>query len=231
MEPSAEAATLSPMAATGPPTRDRLLAAALRLFATKGYAETSVGEIEAAAGLAPRRGTLYHYFPNKAALLVAAVEAQAAELDQLNELVQLLPLGDLRADLTLLARWTLLQLDTHRDLHRLLQREADRFPELLTAVRERLVWPAHHHAIALTRVLLGPYGLLDEEAPGVATIALGALLSYRTDQWMFTTAPGGIDDDQLIEAWVSVWCRMADSLARERVERHSDHDSDHDSPA
>src|ERR1700755_2526115 len=53
--------------------RDRLLAAALRLFAAKGYAATSVADIQRASGLAPGSGALYKHFGSKRELLEAAV--------------------------------------------------------------------------------------------------------------------------------------------------------------
>src|SRR5690348_7783062 len=54
------------------PTKQRLLEAGVRLFAANGFRETTVGEIEAAAGLEPRRGALYRHFESKEALLDAA---------------------------------------------------------------------------------------------------------------------------------------------------------------
>ncbi|WP_264990695.1 TetR/AcrR family transcriptional regulator, partial [Mycobacterium kiyosense] len=54
--------------------RDRLLAEALKLFAAKGYAATSVADIQRAAGLAPGSGALYKHFGSKRELLEAAVE-------------------------------------------------------------------------------------------------------------------------------------------------------------
>jgi len=56
--------------------RARLLAAARRLFAEKGYAGTSTPEIVAAADAT--RGALYHHFSDKQALFRAVVEDEAA---------------------------------------------------------------------------------------------------------------------------------------------------------
>jgi AcrR family transcriptional regulator len=56
-----------------PEVRGRIEAAALRCFAERGYAGTSMAEIAAAAGTAP--GNVYRYFPSKEQLLAAAVPA------------------------------------------------------------------------------------------------------------------------------------------------------------
>ncbi|MDB6111562.1 MAG: transcriptional regulator, TetR family [Pedosphaera sp.] len=52
-------------------TQQQILAAALRLFASRGYAGTSVQDIVAAARVT--KPTLYYYFANKAALYQALV--------------------------------------------------------------------------------------------------------------------------------------------------------------
>ena len=56
-----------------PTTRDRLVAAALRLFAEKGYAATSIADVLREAGA--NSGSLYHFFPGKQDLLVAVLDA------------------------------------------------------------------------------------------------------------------------------------------------------------
>jgi TetR/AcrR family transcriptional repressor of lmrAB and yxaGH operons len=57
-----------------PPTRDRLVQAAIALFQTQGYFATSVNDILVDAQ-APK-GSLYHYFPGgKADLAMAAIAA------------------------------------------------------------------------------------------------------------------------------------------------------------
>src|SRR3954466_10288337 len=125
------------------PTRERILAAARRLFAEQGYKGTSVGEIEAAAGLSPRSGALYKHFPSKQAVLAAAISQHTDVVDQMRSQLELMPLGDLRAELTMTARWGLAELRREHELTRIVMKEGERFPELATAFREAIVLRGH----------------------------------------------------------------------------------------
>lgn len=53
-------------------TRSRLVETARRLFLEQGYAGTGIAQILAESGA--RSGSLYHFFPTKAALLLAVLE-------------------------------------------------------------------------------------------------------------------------------------------------------------
>ena len=57
-------------------TRGRVTDEAVKLFSRKGFADTSVAEIERAAGLKPGAGGLYAHFDSKADLALTAIEAQ-----------------------------------------------------------------------------------------------------------------------------------------------------------
>ncbi len=59
-------------------TRDRLIAVARRLFATRGYPGVSVDEIVDAAGVT--KGSLYHHFSNKKDVFQAVVEQVESEI-------------------------------------------------------------------------------------------------------------------------------------------------------
>ena len=62
-------------------TRHDLLASARRLFAERGYQATSAADIAAAAGVTER--TLFRYFPNKIALVLAELLALLPEMAEL----------------------------------------------------------------------------------------------------------------------------------------------------
>ncbi|WP_182084113.1 TetR/AcrR family transcriptional regulator [Aureimonas sp. ME7] len=59
-------------------TRAKLLTAARRVFAQKGYAATSMDDLTAEVGLT--RGALYHHFGDKRGLLAAVVEEIDGEM-------------------------------------------------------------------------------------------------------------------------------------------------------
>ncbi len=61
-----------------PATRDRVVAAASRLFATRGFSATSIADVAEAAGLL--KGNLAYYFKTKQSLLEAVVEARSRAL-------------------------------------------------------------------------------------------------------------------------------------------------------
>ena len=119
------------MTAETAPTRERILASARRLFAQRGYNGTSVGDIEAAAGLSPRSGALYKHFASKRRAARGGHGASTpTSVDEQRDRLELMPLGDTRAELTLMARWGLAELRREHELTRIVMKEGDRFPEI-----------------------------------------------------------------------------------------------------
>ena len=66
------------MATVGPTTRDRILAAALDLFGTRGVDAVSLDDIAAVVGV--RKQTVLYWFASKEELVDAVLEAAVAEL-------------------------------------------------------------------------------------------------------------------------------------------------------
>lgn len=85
-------------------TREKLKKAAATLFLKKGYAKTSIGEIEAKAGLAPRAGSFYRHFKSKKALLVEIAKTEISEQPQEFDFDTISSLGNTRAELMLIGQ-------------------------------------------------------------------------------------------------------------------------------
>ena len=194
-------------------TRERIVAEAIRLFAERGYRGTTVGEIEAAAGLAPRSGGLYKHFRSKEEVLRAAIEKHVSELERVRSAMQLMPLGDPRSELTLVARWSLQELKEEQELMRVIQKDGDQYPELVAEVHERIVDRGHEEARQLIERLLQHRGVDAPNVDALAAVALSAPVAYRIVERMFGVPPGGVSEDDFIEAWVDLWVAFADHKA------------------
>ena len=186
-------------------TRERLLDAGFELFTERGYAGTTVGQIEQAAGLAPRSGALYQYFSGKDDLLRAAIERENEALGGLEAVLDMLPLGDLRAELTLLARWNLSSIRQRARLRRFVVREADHLPQdLVDRLYERLVAEPYALVTAWIRSRIEATGRdpnsVDVDA--IALILIEPMSSYLELRALFGRTPGDVDDERFLAAWV-----------------------------
>jgi AcrR family transcriptional regulator len=192
-------------------TRERLVTAAMRLFAEHGYGGTSVGAIEAEAGLAPRSGALYQYFKGKRELLDAAVERHVGDLDQMQGAIDLMPLGDLRAELTLMARWNLQDLQRRRDLYRFLRKEGDRFPELVAAVYEQISERPLQRTADFLRERYRQAGVEEPDAEALVAVMVQSMAAYRAHEETFGEPPLKVSEERFVEAWVDLCLAYAAS--------------------
>ncbi len=184
-------------------TRDRIIDQAMSLFSQHGYAATSIAKIEAAAGLTPGAGGLYHHFDSKEAVLAAGIERQLARLDALREIRRVLtPLGDLKAELTLIARYILAELDSESELLRLLASEARNRPQLLRTAVEKLV-SSTFEGFATWVGERAERPISSVEAPAIAAVGLGSLLSSRLLRDVLDV-PAQVDDETLVDTWVAL---------------------------
>jgi AcrR family transcriptional regulator len=194
-------------------TSERILDAAMQLFAERGYRGTSVGEIERAAGLAPRSGALYKHFEGKEDVLERAIERHLEAIDDLGTALDMLPLGDLRAELTLLARWNLASLDRRAPLTRFVYREGDRLPpKLRRKLYERLVELPYSQIVSWLRSRVDAAGAEEPDLHALALIMIEPMSSYRTIEQLFGRAPGDVDDERFIAAWVDVCLAYAGNI-------------------
>jgi AcrR family transcriptional regulator len=186
-------------------TPERILDAAMTLFAERGYGGTSVGEIERAAGLAPRSGALYQHFEGKKDVLERAIERHLEAMDDLGPALKMLPLGDLRAELTLMGRWNLASLDRRALLARFMRREGDRLPpKLRKKLYTRLVERPYSQVVSWLRGRLQEAGAEEPDLYALALIMIEPMSSYRLIQQLFGSVPDEVDDERFIATWVDV---------------------------
>jgi AcrR family transcriptional regulator len=90
-----------------------ILVTAVRLFETRGFAHTTMEQIAGEADIA--KATLYHYFPDKEAVLGAYVQRSFAEREP-TRLDQLQSLPDTRARLTRLLTVLMERVQVHSEM-------------------------------------------------------------------------------------------------------------------
>jgi AcrR family transcriptional regulator len=180
----------------------------MRLFAERGFAATTVGDIEAAAGLQPRRGALYKHFASKEAVLeaglaehLASVGTGAAQLGALDVASTVtLDADTIRPVVTALGWWFLGELDRQRHLTEVLEHDGPRLPRVVRRVRTDIIDAGNRAAAAALASAMPDVD--DPEA--VAVLLLGALVALRRTAWTFGAAPLRIDDERAVEAWTEL---------------------------
>lgn len=188
-------------------TGDRLVAAATRLFADQGYEATSVGQIEAAVGLVPRRGTMYKHFGSKEDLLRAAVDERVARAAVFLELAEsayshdlsVLTTSELHGLVRDFGRGYLAELDSHRDLTRIVEHDGERFPELRDRIRREVIAPGYR-AVTRTLARLVPPGV---DAAAHAALLLTSLTGLRRTAWTFGVGTYRVSDARALDAWAA----------------------------
>jgi AcrR family transcriptional regulator len=186
------------------------MSAAMALFADRGFDGTSVGEIERAAGLAARSGALYQYFKGgKEELLRATIERELVAIDELGSVLDMLPLGDLQAELTLMARWNLSSLERRSQLSRFVRRDAARLPtDLRDTLYDRLVDQPYGLVVDWLRERL-PNAERGPDLYPLALILIEPMASYRSIRQTFGRVPDDIDAERFIAAWVQTALAVA----------------------
>jgi len=192
------------------PTRERIVDEAMRLFGEVGYKGASVARIEAAAGLQPGSGGLYHHFSSKEEVLVVGIRRHLDRLDALRDIRRVIgDLGDTRAELKVTARYFLAELDAQAELLRILVSESRSRPQLLTEAVDKLI-SSTFDSFADWLVDTAD-GLDRDRARTVSALALGSLLSSRLLRNVLGVDALAPDDESTVEAWVDMVCGMLPS--------------------
>ena len=182
-------------------TRDALMHAGVELIGARGFADVTVGDIEAAAGFARRGGTLYKHFASKHDLLVQAIQGHIDTLDRQDGLEGFTDLPDLRSELLVLAKWVLTRMSREETISKVIEKEGHRLPELVDRMRDGISETGY----AMTSAYLVDRGLApDADADAVAVLLLGGLVNLRRSTWTFGAEPAGVSDDRAIAAWADI---------------------------
>ncbi|MFL5700070.1 MAG: TetR/AcrR family transcriptional regulator [Ktedonobacteraceae bacterium] len=164
-------------------TRERLRAAAHRLFLQQGYLATSIGAILAEAGISSKE-TLYRHYANKEALFVDVLSHLTLEQPDFSEKLAALPtphdLPSLQQALTMLAREILSMMSQpgYLPLVRMIIAEAPRFPQLGTLFFSTVTQRGLAIMTALLQEAREQKIIADVDFDAVTHTLLGGLLTY-----------------------------------------------------
>ncbi len=181
-------------------TRDRLLEAALGIFAKQGYAGTTVSELERAVGLTPGSGALYRHFDSKEALLLAAVRAYHTRMKVLCDEVRAKGAAkNAHTELTRILDALAMFLSEERPMV-----EVAGASDLPAAVRAAIgdSWDEGYQLVADA---FRRYGFGHDEAQAAAVACLGSLAHYVLQEMAVGTAPNGVDGYQFVIYWLDHW--------------------------
>jgi AcrR family transcriptional regulator len=193
------------------PTRERLVTEAMRLFGEQGYQATSVAQIEAAAGLAPGSGALYHHFKSKEALLDAGIDRQLDRRHAMRDMRALFAgLGDLRSELTMLGRYVLAVLDEETQLLQIASRSPSgrsaRLTDAYAALFDGLF-------AELADWVTGWVPTIShQDAAAIAAVGVNALHGKRATSTMFHEPGTAMPDEQYIAGWTAMLASRIESL-------------------
>src|SRR5262245_44881091 len=173
-------------------TRQRIRAAAHRLFLQQGYLATSIDAILAEAGISSKE-TLYRHYANKEALFVDVLSHLTMEQPGFSEKLATLPapqdLASLRQALTTLAREFLSMMSQpgYLPLVRMIIAEAPRFPQLPNLFFSTVTKRGLAIIAALLQTASEQQIIADVDFDVVTHTLLGGLLSYVLPSLVFAS--------------------------------------------
>ncbi len=190
-------------------TRERLIDAAIALFSTKGYAATSVADIQLACGLTAGSGALYKHFASKQALLEEVLRRHlddvastrdvvvAETLDGLDPTVE-----NLEAVVRLAARLIWESMESNRDLVRITIRDLEPYPALLNEVWDSVFRDVYRQAAELIELVAASGAIHVVDPPATAAVLLASLTYFPILHGLIGRTPGDVGADRYLDAWI-----------------------------
>ncbi len=168
--------------------RDRLVDAALAVFAQQGVDAASIKKIGRAAGVAP--ALIYHYFESKEALLAAVVQRHGF-LPQLREMLAAPPAAPAAEVLPQIARRMHGLLTEHSDLMRVVMATSQTHPEMRKRM-DALTDEAQMLLAGYLQARIDEGELRAHNAPAAARMLL-----FSVVMWRVADAPADELDDAI----------------------------------
>ncbi len=177
-------------------TKDRIIDNSASLFATKGYNNTSISEIERLSGLKPGSGGLYRHFTSKSEILLEVVNQYHIRIVGLRNKLKGNYSGDIEAD----AKFILNELITFMSSeHNMLAITGDTngIPGLVrTAISD--TW---NDGYGIFVDLFCAYGFDDEAAKLAGVLTLGAISHFVFHLANWHATPLELGFNSFIDYW------------------------------
>jgi AcrR family transcriptional regulator len=189
-------------------TRERLLDAAMELFARQGYAATSIADIQQACGLSPGSGALYKHFPSKKALLQEATRRQVKQMAEMSDDYNRMQPTDTKGALRQGAEQIWASVESNSQLLRVMFREPEAIDDMIDDLWSAATNMAYERVgRALTAAKEAGVAPADDPQ-ATATVLVAALAYLPIAQLLVGRTPGDIDAERFREAWV----RLAEAV-------------------
>jgi AcrR family transcriptional regulator len=185
-------------------SRDRLRDAVLELVAKRGYRDTTVGDIEAAAGLTRRAGGFYRHFPSKEAALVQALQEMASEMVAEIRLEDVAALKAPRAELVVIAQALIRHAERYRSMRLILQREGHKLRGLAKTAQRANAKLANLDIVPWVTDTLRQSGITAHEPREVALLIFGPILLHILSLDRGDPA-FGLRTDVFLSSWADHW--------------------------
>ena len=194
-------------------SRERILTVAVTMISERGYHETTIGDIEAAAGLTRRAGGFYRHFKSKDDVLVQAIEQTAKQMIAELNLADIVSLKSPRAELLVIARGLIRHAETFRPLRLLIQREGHKLPALRRAARRANAQLAAMDVVPWVENVLQRSKAVKTNARELALIMFGPVVLYLLSNDRADPA-FGVKDEKYLEHWADHWSAWLENRGR-----------------
>ncbi len=182
--------------------REEIIDTGMRLFAERGFAATTVADIQTACGLTAGSGALYKHFASKRALLEAGVHRYVTDLHERRVgFVDTLP-DDPAAALQQIAVAVTEAMAGDGAIIRITMRDLEAFPDLLDTLWQGLLGALYQELTDWIGAQAAR-GRVTATDPAATAAVLVASLTYPTVlHALIGRRPGPVDPAAYLRAWV-----------------------------